>query len=405
MKIAAVISEYNPFHDGHKYQIDEIKRIHGDNTAVIAIMSGNFTQRGELAIFDKHVRAKSAVYGGVNLVLELPFPYSMSSAEFFAKAGVYIADRLGVVNYLYFGSECGDIDKLTAIAQNISTATFTAELKKALQSRENQEIGYPAIMEAVYRKLFEDNQATSFFSPNNILAIEYIKALTAENSQIAPMTIKRIGAGYKESSITESRAQSATAIRELLRAGDKSAYNYMPNTVKNALSSYDDLNNIISNPSALDNAVIAKFRMNPPDAMCNIHDATGGLYNRLYAVSMKTNSISSLIAETETKKFTKARISRAVWNAFFSVTSSDLKANPVYTQVLAMDEVGQSVLKRIKKMSGFPVITKPASYRKYGDEVILRREFADRADSVYDLTLETRTDGLSPFTFTPFVKK
>ena len=405
MKIAVVISEYNPFHNGHKYQIDEIRKIHGDDTAVIAIMSGNFTQRGELAIFNKHIRAKAAIYGGVNLVLELPFPHSMSSAEFFAKAGVYIADSLGVVDYLYFGSECGDIEKLSEIARNLASDTFTSEIKTAINDRGNQEIGYPAIMESVYRKLFGDKLAAGFFSPNNILAIEYIKALTAMNSCVRPMTVKRVGAGYKQQDITESPEQSATAIRKLLRDGNETAYNYVPKNVKTILIQESATGDIISDPCALDNAVIAKFRMNPSDAECNIHDAAGGLYNRLYACGMRTNSISSLISEAETKKFTKARISRAVWNAFFSVTSSDLKANPAYTQVLAMDEIGQTVLKRIKKMSGFPVITKPASYRKYGDEVILRREISDRADSVYELTLKNRTDGLSPLTFTPFVKK
>ena len=116
MKIAAIIAEYNPFHNGHKYQVDKIREILGEDTAIIAIMSGNFTQRGELAITDKTVRAKSAIDCGVNLVLELPFPFSMSSAEFFAKSGVKIADSIGVVDYLVFGSESGDINELSDIA-------------------------------------------------------------------------------------------------------------------------------------------------------------------------------------------------------------------------------------------------------------------------------------------------
>ena len=112
MKIAAIIAEYNPFHNGHKYQLDKLRELLGEDTAIISVMSGNYVQRGEIAIADKTVRARAAVDAGVNLVLELPFPYSMASAEFFASAGVHIITSLGIVDYLVFGSESGDIDKL-----------------------------------------------------------------------------------------------------------------------------------------------------------------------------------------------------------------------------------------------------------------------------------------------------
>ena len=124
MKVAAIITEYNPFHNGHKYQVDKIRELLGDDTVVIAIMSGNFTQRGEIAIADKTVRAKAAVECGVNLVLELPFPFSMSSAEFFAKGGVYIANALGIVDYLVFGSECGNIRELSDIASIMLSSEY-----------------------------------------------------------------------------------------------------------------------------------------------------------------------------------------------------------------------------------------------------------------------------------------
>ena len=137
MKTIAIISEYNPFHTGHQYQIDHIREKFGTDTRIISIMSGNFTQRGDLSVFDMSARAEAAVRAGVDLVLLLPFPYSMSSAEYFAGAGVYIADSLGVVDYLAFGSECGDISKLESVVDNILSNKFYDTLKDVSRLRED----------------------------------------------------------------------------------------------------------------------------------------------------------------------------------------------------------------------------------------------------------------------------
>ena len=145
MKVAAIIAEYNPFHNGHKYQVDKIRDIFGEDTAVIAIMSGNFTQRGEPAIADKALRAKAACECGVNLVLELPFPFSMSSAEFFASAGVRIANELQIVDYLVFGSESGNLGNLADIAEIISSEEFILTTEKLSDSPKFKNMGYPAI--------------------------------------------------------------------------------------------------------------------------------------------------------------------------------------------------------------------------------------------------------------------
>ena len=176
MKIAAIITEYNPFHNGHQYQIDKARELLGEDTAIIAIMSGNFTQRGELAIADKTVRAKAAVECGVNLVLELPFPFSMSSAEFFARSGVRIANKLGVVDYLIFGSELGYTEELTRVAENMLTAEFSNKADELIKSSENKSSGHPKLLEEAYNSLYPDKLNSDFFTANNILALEY-KAL------------------------------------------------------------------------------------------------------------------------------------------------------------------------------------------------------------------------------------
>lgn len=405
MKIAAIITEYNPFHNGHQYQIDKTRELLGEDTAIIAIMSGNFTQRGELAIADKTVRSKAAVECGVNLVLELPFPFSMSSAEFFARSGVKIASSIGIVDYLVFGSELGDIDTLTSIAKNMLSEEFSKKTDELIRSSENKSAGHPKILEEAYNSLYSESLSEDFFSSNNILALEYIKALIIENSPIIPLTVKREGADYNDGLIANSSYQSATAIRALMRENDNSAFDYIPENAKNVFLSAMKANKLPADPSVLDTAVISHFRLNPPKASQEIHDAAGGLYNRLYAKSLEANSISSLISLVETKKYTKARIRRALLNSYLGVTSSVVRELPAYTQVLAMDDIGRQVLKRIKKMSDFPVITKPSSYSDHTTQVISQYELSARADSVFAMTLKEPNLALFALTFTPYVKK
>lgn len=405
MKIAAIIAEYNPFHLGHKYQIDTIHKQLGEDTAIIAIMSGNFTQRGELAIADKTIRAKSAVECGVNLVLELPFPFSMSSAELFAKSGVRIANSLGVVDYLVFGSESGEISELSNLADVMMSEEYALTLDSLANDPDFKEVGHPELCAIAINRIYGKDISRDFYSPNNILAIEYIKALKSENSTIIPYTIKRVGAGYNDSHDDKKEFQSATAIRDAITQKSHSALEYVPENAKKVFAEAILEGKMPSDSSRLDLAVISSLRLNSPSDWANIHDAGGGLYNRLCDISKEATSISSLVSLAETKKYTKARIRRAVWNTFFGVTSSELKALPHYTQVLAMDSVGQTILKSIKKMSDFPVITKPSSYRDYDFDVISEKELSNRADSVYGLTLDVPNSGRFALRFTPYVKR
>ncbi len=405
MKIAAIISEYNPFHNGHKYQVDKIREMLGDDTAVIAIMSGNFTQRGELAIADKTVRAAAAVECGVNLVLELPFPFSMSSAELFAKGGVEIANEIGVVDYLVFGSENGDLRMLSDIAAITSSEEYQLEMATLINDDKYKDYGYPELCEIALTALYGKEIDGDVFSPNNILAIEYIKALFSKKSSIQPIAIKREGAGYLDYFNPMQEIQSATAIREQFAQSYDTALDFVPESARKIYLNAIEDGKMPADITRLDMAVIASLRLNSPFESKDIQDARGGLYNRLCEMSAEATSISSLMSMTETKKYTKARIRRAIWNTYFGVTSSDVRELPRYTQVLAMDDVGRSVLRRIKKMSDFPVITKPSSYRKCDDCVIRQKEISNRADSVYGLTLKNANSGRFALTFTPYVKK
>ncbi|MBO5907294.1 MAG: nucleotidyltransferase family protein [Clostridia bacterium] len=405
MKVAAIISEYNPFHYGHLYQVNKIRDILGEDTAIVAVMSGNFTQRGEIAIADKTVRAEAAVRAGVNLVLEIPFPFCMSSAEIYAKSGVKIADSIGVVDYLVFGSELGNIDELKRIASNMLSPELSMEIGKIQKEADGREIGYPKASELAYKRLFPNENTDGIFSPNNILALEYIKALMEKNSKIEPLTIKREGAGYTSPLIPESNIQSASAIRETLRKDLNSAMDYIPNSAKEAFLEAEKAGKFPTDERRLDTAVISILRLNSPDRIENIHDTAGGLYNRLYDLSHKTATISQLVNTAETKKFTKSRIRRAIYYSCFGVTSSEVTALPSYTQVLALDGVGRKLLREIGKMTDIPVITKPSDYSGLGEDVISQKELSHRADSVFLLSQSVPSQKRFYLTFTPYVKK
>ena len=404
MKTVAIISEYNPFHNGHLYQIEKIREEFGRDTAIIAIMSGSVTQRGELAILDKWKRAEVAVECGVNLVVELPFPYSSSSAEFFARAGVAIASYLGVVDTLSFGSECGDVNLLTEIAKNMSTDNFKAELFSVCASDELSAIGYPKACELAYNSVFKAPLAHNFFTSNNLLALEYIKALITLKSTLTPHTVLRDGGGYLEEKIVDSPRQSATAIRSILKTDISSASKYIPTNVFNTVLSEYSAQRAPASLDALSNLIISNLCLNPATRARDIHDAGGGLYNRIKNASFDATSISSLIESGATKKYTTARIRRAIINSHFGVTSSDVKELPRYTQVLAMDTVGQSLLKKAKKMSTLELLTKPSVIPK--DEIAKKQKhLADTADMTFQLARPVPLPQSYAFRVSPFVKK
>ena len=400
-KIVAVISEYNPFHRGHLHHINSIRRDFGKDTAVIAIMSGNFTQRGEVAFADKLLRARAAVDCGVNLVLELPFPYSSASAEFFAKAGVSIANDIGVVDIISFGSELGDVSTITKIAENMTSDTFETALKEASLSCDAS-VGYPTLVESVYRKCFGESKER-ITTPNNVLAIEYLKALIRTNSNIIPHTIKRVGLDYNSTALSQNLLPSASAIRSALIQKEYSALDFLPDASKSIYEMALD-KDYPCDIERLSSAIISYFRLNPIPSMA-YHDSEGGLYNRIAKLSRKTDSVTSLTELAMTKKYTTARIRRAMLFSFLGVTSSDVASLPRYTQVLAMDALGAKILHSIKKSSAINIITKPSSLKKLCEQTLRQKQLSDAADSIFHLTKPYAVDGDSHLRFSPYVKK
>ena len=398
MKTVAIICEYNPFHSGHYYQIQKILHDFGKNTRIVSIMSGNFTQRGEIAFCDKFIRAEAAVRCGVNLVIELPFPFSSSSAEFFAQSGVKIANDLGQVDYLSFGSEVGDIDILKKIAANMITDKFVEAIR---DKRTYREIGYASSVSKIYNRIFQDGIDNDFFTPNNILAIEYIKALKLSKSAILPHTFKRVGASYNDNTFLQGAFQSSSAIREEYKKNNISALDFIPESAKETLLLHQD--SFPCDIEKIATAIISSLRINPPST--NIHEANGGLYNRIRSASFNSETFYNLISLSDTKKYTSARIKRAVMNSFFGVTSSTVKELPLYSQLLAADKIGQEILKKVKESGKIPILTKPSSYSQLSEQAQIQKKLSDRADSIFQLTKPRFTEGNATLRATPFILK
>ena len=223
-----IICEYNPFHNGHLYHIEKVREDFGDDTNIIAVMSGNYVQRGGVAIADKGLRAKCAVESGVNLVLELPFPFSMSSAEYFARSSVHILDSLGCIDYISFGSESGSVEELIKIAKIMLSDEFDSLLKKLSSNSETKKLGHAALCELAFKALVNTDEFAFSFTPNNILAIEYIKAIITSKSSIKVHTVKRTSNNFSDENIVPGRIQSATAIRNSIEQKDISALEFIP---------------------------------------------------------------------------------------------------------------------------------------------------------------------------------
>ena len=399
MSTVAVICEYNPFHSGHLYHFQRIREEFGENTDIVAIMSGNFTQRGEPAIAPKSYRAAAALDCGANLVLELPFPYSSSSAELFATAGVTIAEKLGFVDYLSFGSESGDINTLKKVAQ----ITASEEFKIAFASlSKDKTMGYPERYEAAYKQVLADSIP---FTPNNILAIEYIRALNRIGSSIEPHTVERHGAGYNSENILITTHPSAMAIRTAVNTGDNDIINILPKESKAHFEKALKNGDFPASEKLISPAVISFFRLSPDSPSEIFHDAGDGLYNRLRSASFEASDISSLLELSATKIYTNARLRRTIWSIFLGVTSSDVKTAPAYTQVLALDTAGMKLLKSRRKGDDFFVLTKPSDTKEFSARALKQKLLSDKADSIYELTKPSPKSGKSAMKFTPYVKK
>ena len=360
MKTVGIIAEYNPCHKGHAYHIEQAKKLTGSDCAVI-IMSGNFVQRGMPAIADKFTRAHTAVLSGADLVIELPVAYSTSSAEFFAKGAVSILNSLGNIDYLSFGMEA---DSLNCFERIVDILHNEPDEYKSVY-KENLRLGMtvPAAREDALLKYVNDELPDIITSPNNILAIEYLKALKQINSTIKPCGVKRLGNNYHDTFVT-TEYPSATAIRQLyLNGNEKDLSDGLLPDVYAYLKKYqgilmpvfpDDVSGLINYALTINKDCLNTF--------LDIDDKLANRINNVMA-HPKVYSLTELIDAIKTKNLTYTRISRAFIHVLLNIKKSDLTI-PCYARILACNETGRQYIRETKKKSDIPFITDVASAKK-----------------------------------------
>ncbi len=341
-KVAGIVAEYNPFHRGHAYHIAETRSILGADCAVVSVMSGDFVQRGDAAVFDKFTRAEMAVRGGADLVLELPLRWSLSSAEGFARGGVRLLAATGVVTHLSFGSETGDLAPLQRAADGLRDPALAKRLKSELQ----RGLSFPAARQRALESVIGADAAV-LSNPNNLLAVEYLRAMRDLGAALAPLAIRRVGAGHDAAG--ESDYPSASWLRERMRAGE-SVSAWVPQLPEAKPVFLDDL----------EVAVLSRLRMLPKEAFAALPDCSEGLENVLYQAVHSAATLEGILAAAKSKRYPMSRLRRMLLCAALGVQRD---AQAPYLRVLAANEQGRALLHDMRKTASLPVITKPADAR------------------------------------------
>ncbi len=378
MKVLGLITEYNPFHNGHKYHLEKSKSITGASHTVV-VMSGNFLQRGEPALFDKWIRAEMAVKEGIDLVIELPTVFACNSAEYFALGSIKILDSLNIVDYISFGSEVGNISKLKTLSDIFlkEPNDYVNLLKRNLSKGDTFPV---ARQKAIDGYLHSAELTNTLRNPNNILGIEYLKALKRLNSNIDPLTIKRVKSEYNSTEI-HGNICSATAIRTHLK--EQSRINELEKVMPT--NSYKIFKESLldgKGPVFLENferIILYKLRSIPTDELKKIHDVNEGFDNRLKQGAIISNDFNNFLDYVKTKRYTLTRIQRILIKILLGITKEDIKLianekSPVYIRVLGFSKKGAELIKKIKKETDLPIVT---NINKYSPNSIIERKMLD----------------------------
>lgn len=360
MNIIGIICEYNPLHLGHKKQFDMIRTAHPD-AAIVCIMSGNFVQRGKPAIISKDARAKAAVLCGADLVLELPVTAALSSAEGFASEGVRLLG--GFCDYLCFGAETADKDTLLTAAQALLSAEFSEKLRVEL----DKGLSFPAARQAALERMGACGDILS--RPNDILAVEYCKAILAQNCPIQPMPIRRLG-DYHEVQADPANP-SATAVRQQMIEG-QNWQDYVPDAVCRCFA-----NAPLHTLEAGERAILAKLRTMSDAEFEALPYGSEGLWRKLMHAARSESTLEDILTATKSKRYTRSRLDRMVLCAFLGLTAQDLTSPAPYARVLALNDRGREVLKAARMAGLYPNIGEKLEHPYQAIE--------DRCDSLYGL--------------------
>lgn len=342
MAVVGIICEYDPFHLGHEKQLRLVRSAFGAQTPIVCLMSGNFVQRGMPAVFDKTVRARAAVLCGASLVLELPVTCALSSAEGFARGAVDIFDRVGVVDTLCFGSESGNAEALLRAAQTMCTPEYEQALREALQSGAS----YPAARQSALELLA--GEGALLRAPNDILALEYCKALLEKESRIRPFAVHRAG-GYHDA-VPDPENPSATGVRALLKA-DGDWHAFVPAA---AAAIYETAAR--HGMEHGERAMLARLRALEPEQWQRVPFGTEGLWSKAWKAAQTEPTLEGILTRAKSKRYPRTRLQRLVLCAYLGLTQEDLRAAAPYVRVLAFDENGRALVRRMRDEGSIPVV-------------------------------------------------
>lgn len=363
MTAAGIICELNPLHSGHAYLMARLRQQGAD--AVVCAMSGNFVQRGEPALVNKLSRGEMALACGADLVLELPTPWAMATAETFARGGVQLLAMAGC-SHIAFGSECGD----AALLQRTADALLAPELGEAVRRELAAGVTYAAARQrAVQARLGED--AAVLRQPNDTLAVEYLKACHQQKVDITPIVMQRVGAAHDGA--PEAGYASATHIRQLVREGSvEEACTYMPEAAAEILRRELAAGRTADGRN-VERAVLASLRQMREEDFAAYDGGGEGLYHRVYDAVRRCATVEELLAAVKTKRYTAARLRRLVLSAWLGLPKAP--ADMPYARVLAANGTGRALLRQMKQAER-PVLTKAADVAELGPaaETLFRRE-------------------------------
>lgn len=380
MKISGIICEYNPFHNGHLYHM--MKTRENGATHIVCVMSGNFVQRGELAYIDKFARAKAAGQMGADLVVEIPTVYCLSSAEYYAKGAVSILNSLGCVEELSFGSECGEISRLYEAARVSKEFSNSPQLRALLENGDN----FPTAQQKLIFEKYGQHMASLFDGANNLLGIEYIKALNSLGSNIKPFTVARTSVRH-DSSIPYGNYASASCIRQCICDGI-SVRDLVPEKSNEIIRSYI-ANGYISDTKNLERFILGKLRCAEAWEIENVPDVAHGLEHRIADAASNAESLEQLYSEIKTKRYTMARIRRIILNFILGIGKPDLQIFPPYGRILYINDSGTEILSKAKGTMKIPFGTSLAKLSALNPQAKRFTEIEARAMDIY--TLASRT--------------
>lgn len=366
MNIVGIVAEYNPFHRGHIWQLAETRRVMGTECGVVCAMSGNWVQRGECAVTDKWTRAAAALRGGADLILELPTVWAISSAENFARGSVGVLRATGVVEALSFGSESGDLEELREVAHSLNGLDFRAALRVYL----DQGLPFAAARQRAVSELLGP-AAECLKSPNNNLAVEYLRVLPPE---MGAMAVHRVGVAH-DGDPADGYA-SASVLRGWLRGGEISrAEEYLTEPWRGDIASM----------KWCERAVLARLRsMSPEEAEC-LPDSGEGLAIRLLAAARRGRGLQEVFALTKAKRYAHSRIRRMALWAFLGLTTADRPDRVPYLRVLGFTTRGRAILREMEGRAEVPILTKPAHGKRLGGTARRLLELEARCTDLYGL--------------------